>query len=193
MTKRPENDPTPVLILFGLDPETTKPRAAYFEPQTADLALEAAKLMQLSKVSVTTDEARALALKLPAGKVYASGRGFVPFVRRDLYDAVLALAAAAPDQGGGQNQQGTADQPATSVEQTSAPASTAPAPRLPAGWDQIGHGSLVLATLSLDDGWWEAVVERVEGPVLTLKWRDYPSEPRITRRIEQLALLHPGT
>ena len=51
---------------------------------------------------------------------------------------------------------------------------------------------MVLATIEAGDGWWEAVVERVDGPQLTLKWRDFPKEPRVVMRREQLALICPG-
>ncbi len=71
------------------------------------------------------------------------------------------------------------------------PASAATSPR-PADWDEIGLGSLVLATAGTDDGWWEALVIRLDGDVLTLKWRDFPREPTFVRRRTDLALL-PGS
>ncbi len=71
------------------------------------------------------------------------------------------------------------------------PASAATSPR-PADWDEIGLGSLVLATTGTDDGWWEALVIRLDGDVLTLKWRDFPREPVVMRRRTELALLPTG-
>ena len=53
-------------------------------------------------------------------------------------------------------------------------------------------GSVVLAPADPDDGWWEAIVVKVAGDRLTLRWRDYPDEPLITRQRHRLALLHPS-
>ena len=46
------------------------------------------------------------------------------------------------------------------AEQSEAGRSSAdqPAPGLPATWDGIAVGHLVIAQEALDDGWWEAIV-----------------------------------
>ncbi len=90
----PAAGPVRAVVVFGTD-ATGKPRAAYFEAAYADLAAKAAGLMQLHTLPVTTAEERELAAKLPAGKIYESGRGFVPFIRRDLYDRLIALPTQA--------------------------------------------------------------------------------------------------
>ncbi len=69
--------------------------------------------------------------------------------------------------------------------------STISAPVRPQGWDQIGIGSVVLATVGVEDGWWEAVVLGVNGGACTLKWRDFPRERTFVRRRTELALLPP--
>jgi hypothetical protein len=74
------------------------------------------------------------------------------------------------------------------------PAPTAPAdpkggPSRPQSWDEIGIGSVVLATAGVEDGWWESIVIGVNGEALTLKWRDFPREPVFVRRRTELALL----
>jgi hypothetical protein len=48
---------------------------------------------------------------------------------------------------------------------------------------------LVLATVGVEDGWWESVVLGVNGEMLTLKWRDFPRERTFVRRRTELALL----
>ena len=53
-------------------------------------------------------------------------------------------------------------------------------------------GSLVLATTGPEDGWYEAVVIKVEAEILTLRWRDYPDEGTLHRRAGQLGLRPPG-
>ena len=83
------------------------------------------------------------AKKLPLGRLYANGRGFVPNIRQDLYsDLVVAL--------------GLEPQAALSPETDK---DNLPAARgLPRSWDEIGAGHLVIAQESLDYGWWEAIV-----------------------------------
>ncbi|WHQ72795.1 hypothetical protein KEC54_20920 [Methylorubrum extorquens] len=64
-----------------------------------------------------------------------------------------------------------------------------PKPRDPA---EIGLGSVVLAHEGPDEGWWEAEVIGINGRVLSLRWRDYPTQPTILRKSTELALLPPG-
>src|SRR5215212_9130862 len=83
---------------------------------------------------------------------------------------------------------------AGSADQGPGPAPTAPAdprggPSRPQSWDEIGIGSVVLATVGVEDGWWESIVIGVNGEALTLKWRDFPREPVFVRRRTKLALL----
>ena len=59
-------------------------------------------------------------------------------------------------------------------------------------WETIRSGSVVLAPAAADEGWWEAIVVKVAGDWLTLRWRDYPNEPLIVRQRHRLALLHPS-
>ncbi len=68
-----------------------------------------------------------------------------------------------------------------------------PASGLPANWDKIAVGHLVIAQ---DDeaakpGWWEAIVLARDNDMLTLKWRDWPGYPTIVRHAGAVALLKP--
>jgi hypothetical protein len=59
-------------------------------------------------------------------------------------------------------------------------------------WSKITIGSLVIAPEDdRDDGWWEAIVIDRRGNTLTLRWRDFPKLPLITRKLKDLAFLHP--
>jgi hypothetical protein len=57
---------------------------------------------------------------------------------------------------------------------------------------EIGLGSVVLAHEGPDDGWWEAEVIGANGSTFSLRWRDYPTQPTILRKADELALLPPG-
>ena len=84
----------PALIVFGRD-GAAKPHASSFAPSEAELAEKAASLMGMKVLRVESDEQRELAAQLPSGKVFASGRAFVPFVKAALYARLHALSGAA--------------------------------------------------------------------------------------------------
>jgi hypothetical protein len=114
-------DTVPAIVVFGLDP-TGKSKAATFPVHQVDLATKAAGLMQLRLLKIDSPELTQFAAQLPVGKIYASGHGFVPPVRTDIYDRLVQFADPAP------------------------------APGLPATWDDIDVGHLVIARDELAAG-----------------------------------------
>src|SRR5262249_15744982 len=87
----PKPSEPPDIVLFGLD-ESRKPRAAGFGGGHPHLAAKAADLMSLTVCSVSSPALAEIAEKLPAGRMYANGRAFVPNVRRDLYVKLVEAA-----------------------------------------------------------------------------------------------------
>ena len=171
MTKE-TNGTGPELILLGRD-DDGKPRAARFPVGQADLVAKAAKAMNLTVCKADGAALAELAKKLPNGRLYATGRGFVPAVGRSLYDKIV-------------EQLQLAGQPVSKdVEQASA---EQPAPGLPTSWDDIAVGHLVIAHESAINGWWEAIVLARDADMLTLKWRDY-QQPNVVRHAGSVALL----
>jgi hypothetical protein len=171
-TKPATKDPaTKVLIVLGYD-EQQKPRAAQFTGVDADLVAKAAELMDLEVREAASDDLADIAKKLPVGRLYANGRGFVPNVRPQLYNEVMAGLAAEPQHDG------------TGAE---IPAATG----LPRTWDEIAPGHLVIAQESLTCGWWEAIVIGRNGDMFTLRFRDYPKLPKYIRHRSAVALISP--
>jgi hypothetical protein len=82
--------PSP-LVLFGID-NRGKPKGARFGKEHASLALKAAGQLQLNVLASKDPKIAEIAARLPVGRVHATGRTFVPFIRRDLYDQLLAAA-----------------------------------------------------------------------------------------------------
>lgn len=166
----------PCLIVFGKD-EAGKAHASWFAEPEAELAERAAGLMAMSVLRLTTDEHRAAASDIAAGRVFASGKAFVPFAKGAAYDrlagfpeAYLAAAPAEPE-------------PLAPV-----PAITA----VPLTRDAIEAGSLVLAPEEEVLGWFEAVVVEIKPDALfVLRWLDWPDVPSFVRRGDNLALLPP--
>lgn len=181
------------LILFGLD-DSGKPRAARFGGSELELATKAAGLMSLSICHAGSAELAEIARKLPDGRIHANGRGFVPNVRQDLYAKLVELAATKTGDTAQADQKlaeaGTGNQVARTENQ---PPQAAPAHAYPRDWDDISIGHLVIANEGADLGWWEAVVIAREGDMLTMRWRDYPKQPKFIQHRSVVALLNPGT
>jgi hypothetical protein len=178
--------PSP-LVLFGID-SRGKPKGARFGREHASLAIKAATQLQLNVLASNDPKVAEIAARLPVGRVHATGRTFVPFIRRDLYDKLVAAAPngnfhqpLTPPPAGGASGNAAGSRPAGS------------APNLPRNWHEIGLGDLVVAHESLEDGWYEAVVIEVNGDMLTLRWRDYPRVRKLVRHRLRLGLLYPGT
>ena len=172
--------PSP-LVLFGID-SRGKPKGARFGKEHASLAMKAATQLQLKVLASNDPKVAEIAAVLPVGRVHATGRTFVPFIRRDLYDKLVAVAA-----------NGNAH-PASPPNGSSGASGSTPggsAPGLPQNWQAIGLGNLVLASQSCEDGWYEAIVVEQTGDMFTLRWRDYPRERRIVRHRLRLGLLYP--
>ena len=168
-----QSTPTAPLIALGYD-ENHKPRAARFPAADAALVTKAAQLMDLKVYQAATEDLAALAKKLPEGRLYGNGRGFVPNVRQSLYSQVIVALAVEP-------------QAAVGKDQDELPVAIG----LPRTWDEIAPGHLVIAQEALDYGWWEAVVIGRSGDMFTLRFRDYPKLPKFVRHRSAVALMSP--
>jgi hypothetical protein len=170
--------PSPLVLFVG------KPKAARFGREHASLAIKAATQLQLNVLASNDPKIAEIAARLPVGRVHATGRTFVPFIRRDLYDR---LVAAAPN--------GNLHQPPTPPANRAsggAAGSRPPAPNLPRNWHEIGVGDLVLAQEDPEEGWYEVIVVEIANDMLTLRWCNYPRARKIVRHRLRVGLLYPG-
>ena len=185
-------DTAPAIIVFGTD-DTGKPHASTFTIDQRHDAIKAAGLMSFRAFAVEGEPLTGLAAKIPAGKVFNSGKGFVPFVKRDVGEQLDQLAQDRPDLLIAVPTLGDADDPFSGEAVT-------PLDNLPKAWDDIKIGSRVLAQDDPDDGWWEAIVQHVHEsgtqghpcPMFTLMWEAFPDDGRFVRRFDHVALLHPA-
>lgn len=184
----------PAVILFGMD-DGGKAHASWFDETETDLAERAAGMMGMAALRASTAELRELAGKLPHGKVFASGKAFVPFVKVTMFDKIAdhlpssykwplrpAKAAAEKSKPG--------KKASAAAAQEDGP--KRPEPSRPTDWTKVEVGSLVLATEGAYQGWFEAQVVRISTDgVYTLRWRDWLDVPVFTRKLIHIALLHP--
>ena len=167
---------TPPLIVLGFD-DQQKPRGARFVDAKPDLVTKAADLMGFRVYQASLPDVAEVAKKLPMGRLYANGRGFVPNIRQSLYSDVIVELAIKPE---------------ALVSNSDAKDILPPARGLPRSWDEIGPGHLVIAQESLDYGWWEAVVRYRQGDSFWLRYRDYPPLPRFVRHQSAIAMMYPA-
>jgi hypothetical protein len=168
---------TPPLIVLGFD-DQQKSRGAKFVDAKADLVTKAADVMGLKVYEASPPEVAELAKKLPMGRLYANGRGFVPNIRQSLYsDLVVALGL----------------EPQAALSKNGDDDSLPAARGLPSSWNDIAAGHLVIAQESLEYGWWEAIVLERKGDTFTLQYRDYPHLPKFVRHRSGVALMCPPT
>jgi hypothetical protein len=170
-----DNGAAATLIVLGYD-DQQKPRGARFVAAKPDLVTKAADLMDLKVYQATSEDVADIAKKLPVGRLYANGRGFVPNIRQDLYSDLVVQLAGEP-------------QAALNPENDK---DSLPAARgLPRTWDEVGPGHLVIAHESLDYGWWEAIVLERKDDVFMLRYRDFPTLPKFFRHRSAIALMNP--
>ena len=68
---------SPALIVLGFD-DQQKPRGARFVDAKPDLVTKAADLLGFKVYEASSEDVAEYAEKLPLGRLYANGRGFVP-------------------------------------------------------------------------------------------------------------------
>jgi hypothetical protein len=86
-----EKVPTTVVLGVGAD---GKPHASRFQERDAPFVARAAALMGFHVITVSpeNDELHGIAAALPLGKIFATGRAFVPFVSRSRFDKLAPLS-----------------------------------------------------------------------------------------------------
>lgn len=172
------------VIIFGRD--GNKARASWFANEDRDKAKKAAKLMGMNALTVANDAVRQLATKTPKGRLFDSGKAFVPLVQGAVCDQ---LAAHLPKgQGLKLRVVASGESPKAGSEQAKGAALPA-TPHYPKDWTDIKVGSLVLASESDEDGWFPCIVKEAYTAELRLVWRDYPDYGQITRGYDQVALM----
>lgn len=179
--------PAIAVVLFGRDSSDKREAASFLENDTA-AARSAAEVMDFKLAEIGGDAATAIAKRLPAGKVFPSGKAFMPFVKATLYSELLAAIGEEDDTDADKHD------PEEQHEKLAPKLYDFTGYRLPPSWGDITLGSLVLAATAPQEGWWEALITEVKDDGLfVLKLRDSPDDPPILRCAHQLGLLPVST
>ena len=180
----------PIIVVLGIDIDG-KPHASRFEDRDAPFVLRAAELMgfHVIRVAPETEELHGVAAGLPVGKIFATGRAFVPFVRRAAFDKLATLV-----EDGVTIERRTTSGAEPAVPRTDMFAAEALS-TADALWSKIEVGTLVLAEQPdiYGPGWWEGIVVGIDGDELRVRWRDEPNLEQFRVSWRNVALRHPGT
>jgi len=170
----------PSILVFGLS-AIGKPRAGTFKASEVIAARKAAGKLGFKIVDI--DQAiGGLAAKVPAGRIGGSADSIVPFISKELYTQIKALADKQPKNGKAET---PTDPPVSAVAQS---------PRLPQNWADIKVGDLVLSQdTDPADGWWQATVIAVNGDLVSLRWPRSSGRGRpFQKHRTMLGLICPG-
>ena len=180
-------DSPAVVVVYRSGKDT--PRGAWFPDDSRDAAIAGTAEMGMHAIKAETPEIIELALKLPKGRIFESGKLFTPLIQTKVYDELMTHLpehgiTAKPRLVMGAASSGTGDADAEG------PGASVPEGTRPTDWSEIKVGSLVLAEEAPADGWFEALVVEVrDRDMFRLRWRDYPEELLITRHRTRLALM----
>ena len=183
------SEKVPIIVVLGIDIDG-KAHGSRFEDRDAPYVLRAAELMGFHVVRVPPEntELHAIAEKLAVGKIFASGRAFVPFVGRAAFDKLTVLVESGFTieerfASGAEPVLARADMYTTDAINTA-----------DALWSKIEVGTRVLATQPevYGPGWWEGIVVGVAGDDLTVRWLDEQGEDPIQVARRYVALRHPA-
>ena len=156
-----------ILLVYGYGVDA-RPRAAEFTEPDFKLARKAAGLLGLSTFIASAPELKSALKGIKSGNVYASGDGFAPKIPQKRFEGLLSSLKLAPP----------------------VPPAPTPTPPVPNSWETIEAGQLLLAPH--DDpvlGYWECLVETIDGDDFTLRARDFP-DTQVVRHRAALALLY---
>ena len=182
-----------VLVVLGIDAEN-KPHASKFAATDRAVVLRAAGLMAYRVLELGTDEVGKLNSSIPDGKVFATGKAFVPFVRRELYDQLAIKLGTDAEIAATAQPPATPAKAGSSQQVAKAPAKP-DAPTLTPPWSEFAVGSTVLARDDENESWFEAVIVSIaddDPNVLRLRWRDYPGERQFAMHRGRVGAIGPG-
>ena len=177
-----------MILVLGLD-DKQKPHAARFDLAQAGIVRKAAKLMGFGTAITKSEEAIALADRLPPGKLFATGKGMVPFCPAATYAKLTAAVELEPEPQGGPEADAN---PAGGKSAAGATVAAKAAGSDP--WADLKVGDKVIAPEKRpsEEGWWPCVITAAskDGKMLTLRWLDNPKQPPVTLKRRAVALLH---
>ncbi|MBX3576358.1 MAG: hypothetical protein KF723_04045 [Rhizobiaceae bacterium] len=203
---RNDKDFAPGLIVFGLD-DANKPHASVFSKPDVEEAKKAASAMAMFWLAVSPGQHADVVAALPEGRLFGSGKAFVPFVTVERYDVIAKLAGkptAAETASAATKQPGSPKNAPVSpaAAPTATPKASGQAQSVGEGpaaafnpadlWGAVEVNQLVLAYDADAEAYYPAWVNAIKAKgILTVQFRDYVGERPIDVGIKDIGLIHP--
>jgi hypothetical protein len=209
---QPKSNPAPAIIVFGTPSGPDLTQASWFRAEDQEAVKAAAKELKFSVIELHTDADRALAAGAHEGVLKGSGRMIVGSVSSEVYRRIeeharqgtsasdpskAENAAAITTKSASEQNMNTVAAGASSPEPTraTAPTSTTVKPDSTPARETLRIGARVLAAYWSEkrefEGFWLAIVKRIEPGEYLLEWFESPGYPPFKSRPQDIAVPHP--
>jgi hypothetical protein len=209
---QPKPNPLPAILVYGTPSGPALTQASWFQAEDKETVKSAAEALKFSVIELQTDADKALAAGAHEGVLKGSGRMIVGSVSAEVYRRIeehvrkgaSASDASKPENAASQAMKSASEQtmniggagaisPAPAPATPAAPASSKP--DTAAARETLRVGARVLAAYWNEkrefEGFWLAIVKRIDRGEFTLKWFDGPEYPAFKNRPQDIAVPHP--
>jgi hypothetical protein len=209
---QPDPSPVPAILVYGTPSSPALTQASWFRAEDKEAVKAAAEALKFSVIELHTNADRALAAGAHEGILKGSGRVIVGSVSPEVYRRIeehVRKAAAGSNHSGTEYDAAAATKPMTEQNMNIAaasPISPGPSRIMPAApaiskpdsataRETLRVGARVLAAYWNKkrefDGFWVAIIKRIDHDEFTLEWFESPEEPAFKSRPQDIAVLHP--
>jgi hypothetical protein len=202
----------PAILVYGTPSGPALTQASWFRADDKEAVKAAAEAMKFAVIELRTDADRALAAGAHEGVLKGSGRMIVGSVSAEVYRRIeehVRKAADAPGASKPEITTAATTKPASEqnmnigVAGAMSPGPSGATPAAPASGkpdsatarETLRVGARVLAAYWNDkrefEGFWLAIVKRIEAGEYVLEWFDAPEYPAFRSRPQDIAVPHP--
>jgi hypothetical protein len=209
---QPKPNPLPAILVYGTPSSPELTQASWFRAEDKEAVRAAAKERKLSIIELQSDAEKALAAGAHEGVLKGSGRMIVGSVSAEVYRRIeehvrkgaSASDSSKPDSAATKTTKPTSEQntnvgvaggvsPGPSRASLAAPAIGKP--ESATARETLRVGARVLAAYWNEkcefEGFWLAIIKRIDRDEYTLKWFDGPEYPAFKSRPQDIAVPHP--
>ena len=209
---QPKPNPVPAILVYGTPSGPALTQASWFRAEDKEAVKAAAEALKFSVIELHTDAEKALAAGAHEGVLKGSGRMIVGSVSAEVYRRIeehVRKGASADDPSKPDSAAAATTKPESEQNMnigTAGAISPGPAPAGPAA-PAIGRpdsaaaretlrvGARVLAAYWNEkrefEGFWLAIVKRIDRGEFTLKWFDGPEYPAFKIAPRNVGIVHP--
>jgi hypothetical protein len=208
---QPKPDPVPAILVYGTPSGLAMTQASWFRAEDKEAAKAAAEALRFAVIELQTEADRALAAGAHEGVLKGSGRMIVGSVSPEVYRRIEEHVRKGADTSSPSKPETVAATTKPTSEQTtntgtaiaSSPEPTRATSATPASGKPDGAtaretlrvGARVLAAYWNEkrefEGFWLAIIKRIDRDEYTLEWVDAPEYPAFKSRPQNIAVLHP--